>query len=200
MQRLLIWLAAALSLASAVPTIVPDEQTPLALVTTTVYPSLMKYIDSSNPSYVAPNTIQFPNSLFLTYYSPNPSPSYRLDSLISFTGIPKSAKQCALRWAFPPGWQIYTVGVSLLNIYSVDRQAKDGDSWNNAPKEVSLWGTTRLSSGSSGYVNSAVCDKSMTFRIEISRDSGGMGEVTFAQSNGPSHWGQPPAGWYLTYE
>ncbi|KAI9858372.1 MAG: hypothetical protein M1813_007476 [Trichoglossum hirsutum] len=214
MLRLLVSFAAAISLASLLSSAAPSpvseqpecihddaavQASPFA--SNTVYPSLLKYVDSTNPTFVPPNTIPFRRSPFLSHYSGNQlTPTYRLDSLIRFTDIPSAAHQCELWWAFPDDWYIGVGGVGLLNVYTVDREAEDTDSWADSPHEVSLWGTTTLRVGGSASVNSASCNGSMSFRIEISRDNGGVGHVSFAQSNGPSHWGQPPAGWYLKYQ
>ncbi|KAH0556898.1 hypothetical protein GP486_005313 [Trichoglossum hirsutum] len=214
MLRLLVSLAVAVSLASQLSSSAPSPvseqlvRTPAGAViqaplfgSITTYPSLLKYLDSTSPNFVAPNAILSNRSPFLAHYSGNQiSTPFRFDSLIKFTGIPSSAHQCELGWAFPDGWDIEVGGVGLLNVYTVDREAEDDDSWADSPQEVSLWGSTTLRSGGGGIVNSAVCSGTMSFRIEISRDSGRLGHVSFAQSNGPSHWGQPPAGWYLTYQ
>jgi hypothetical protein len=202
---LVICISMAFSFSSAALPLASDQvpiaaQAPLPLTASqNSYPALLKYIDSSQPDYIAPNAILIPGSPFWAYYGGQANPPYRLDSLLKFTDIPDGANTCQLQWAFPAGWSVSVWGVGQLNVYTVDREAEDGDSWNNSPNEVSLWGTTTLQSGGSGIVNSESCNGTLSFRIEISRDSGGQGRVAFSQSNGQSQWGQPAAGWFLTY-
>ena len=212
MLRLLVSLVATISigssLASGSPSPASDHlartpvgaQAPL-FASQVNYPSFLKFVDSLSPNFEAPNVIPFSRSPSLVHYSgTGESPTFRFDSLLKFTNIPSDAHLCELKWAFPDGWHIEVGGIETLDVYKVDREAEDTDSWANSPQEAGLFGTTTLKPGTKGFVNSAVCNGSMTFRIEISRDTGSMGHVSFAQSNGPSHWGQPAAGWYLTYE
>jgi len=158
----------------------------------TVYPSFIKPIYQWAPDYSAPNAM-----LWDRLFSVQSSSSDRQDSLLMFTGIPSNAYGCQLQYSFPSGFPIQLYGHTQLYVYTTDKNATDWDTWRNAPREKSQWGTANPSSGGSGVVNSEQCYERLTYRIEIGHeDKPNPGQVYFYQTNGFT-W--PMGGWILTH-
>ncbi|KAI9773025.1 MAG: hypothetical protein M1839_002255, partial [Geoglossum umbratile] len=128
----------------------------------TIYPSFIKPIFSMYPDYSAPNTMLQDRS-----FQVQSGDSWRQDSLVMFTGIPSGANGCQLQYTFPSGFTLTLVGHTQLYVYTMDRNATDSDTWENSPKEKSLWGSANPAPGGSGVVNSETCYESLTYRIEI---------------------------------
>ena len=81
-------------------------------------------------------------------------------------------------------------GDSLVNVFTVDKRATPDDTWNTAPRAVSLFGTVRFEAKRDEVVrrviNSGVCNQSMTWRFTIASDTK-VGEVYFQE--GPEFFG-----------
>lgn len=178
-------LASAL-LSSAIPTGTADVA-PRAC--TTQYPSFISHIyevapdltnEHSNVVEVAYDTVNGPGTRL-----------YRRDLLVQFDNIPVNSYGCQLEAYFPAGGFVNQYGASQVNVFTVDKAATLGDSWNTAPKPVSLFGTVTFEAKGSEAVtrviNSAVCSDTLTYRISIASETQ-VGEVYFPE--GPDANGQ----------
>ena len=149
---------------------------------TTQYPSLIDHIYEVDPDLANQQSYIFEAA----YDTVNGHGSrlYRRDVVVQFDNIPAGSYGCQLEAYFPAGASVDQYGASQINVFTVDKHATAGDSWNTAPKPVSLFGTVRFeASGSEAVkrvINSAVCNDTLTYRFTIASETQ-FGEVYFKE-------------------
>lgn len=172
---------AAAFLSSAIPTGTANL-TPRACVTQ--YPSLIDHIYEISPDYANSQT-----DFFEIAYDTVSGDSrlYRRDVVVQFDDIPAGSYGCQLEAYFPAGGHVDRYGASQVNVFTVDKHAAPGDTWDTAPRPRSLVGTITFEADPSGpakrVVNSAVCNSTLTYRFTIASTTA-VGEVYFQQAPG----------------
>jgi len=170
-------------LSSALPTGTSDLA-PRAC--TTQYPTLIDYIYE-----ISPDLVSLPSNFFEIAHAPVPdgaaSRLCRRDVVVQFDHIPPGSYGCQLEAYFPAGGTVEQSGASQVDVFTVDKHATSGDTWNTAPKPVSLFGTVTSEAKADEVVkrviNSGVCDDTLTYRFTIASETE-VGTVYFREGSG----------------
>jgi hypothetical protein len=179
-------------IASAVPTGTVDL-VPRACVTE--YPSLHNYIQD-----VHSNQSDTENFFGVDYGFVVEGVKSRSDELVRFDNISSGSYGCQLEVEFPAGQEIFLQGKTKVNVYTVDRDATETDTWQHSPQPVSLFGTLDFDVDPNQpfkrVINSAVCKPSLTYRFSLESTTE-LGEVLYyPRQEGP---GQPGVGLRITH-
>ncbi|KAI9872654.1 MAG: hypothetical protein M1830_001366 [Pleopsidium flavum] len=167
-------------LSSAIPTGTADL-TPRACVTQ--YPSLFDHIYEASPNYANSQ-----NDFFEIAYDTVSGQigRYRRDVVVQFDNIPEGSYGCQLEAYFPAGGKVDQYGASQVNVFTVDKQATLGDTWNTAPRQRSLFGTITFEVNPNEpvkrVINSGVCNSTLTYRFTIASTTA-FGEVYFQEGS-----------------
>ncbi|KAI9808187.1 MAG: hypothetical protein M1825_004644 [Sarcosagium campestre] len=173
--------------------------TPVQLVPrcgTTVYPSLVTYIDSSKPS------TSF-GSLSKVSANSKPGGPYRVAE-VQFSVPAGAGGACALNYAFPSSATVTVTGTkrpAQLQVLKSSGAFKASDTWNAHPAPGSSYGVVSPAPGAGpATVNSEACASRLSYFVQTfeqwqlgAGDAPNLG-VEFTQSKtGPAN------GLYLTY-
>lgn len=170
-------------LSSALPTGTSDL---VPRACTTQYPTLIDHIYELSPD-VANQQSNFFEIAHVPVPDGAPSRLYRRDVVVQFDHIPAGSYGCQLEAYFPAGGTVEQSGASRVDVFTVDRHATPGDTWNTAPKPVSLFGTVTFEAKGDEVVkrvlNSGVCDDTLTYRFTIASETE-AGTVYFREGAG----------------
>lgn len=171
---------------SAVPTGTSDL---VPRACTTQYPTLIDHIYENSPDLANQQNNYF--EIAHDTVSGGDPRLYRRDVIVQFDNIPANSYGCQLEAYFPAGGTVYQYGASQVNVFTVDKHATPADTWNTAPKPVSLFGTITFEAKANEpvkrVINSGVCNTTLTYRFTIASETQ-VGEVYFPE--GPDFNGQ----------
>jgi hypothetical protein len=175
-------LALVSALAAGLAAAAPAELDRRACVTE--YPAFISHIYESSPNQPG-NIGDYYESAFVPASQGGP---YRRDVIVQFENIPAGSYGCQLEAYFPAGGRVYQSGNSLTNVSLVDRPASRSDSWNTAPRPVSLFGTLTFTPSATEpvvqVINTSVCNSTLTYRFSIAAFNQEAGNVYFQIANG----------------
>ncbi|KAF2621233.1 hypothetical protein BU25DRAFT_495895 [Macroventuria anomochaeta] len=109
---------------------------------------------------------------------------------VEFGSIPATARgACQLEFVFPAGYSVAGAGTHQVNVWKTERPASLNDTWENAPKTVTTFGTVTLNSKPDQeariIVNSGSCDSMRNFKIGLA-DTRIDSSVTYTQQFPPA--------------
>lgn len=146
---------------------------------TTVYPALIDLIDQQNP------TVANPSTNVEVALNDVAGTLYHRDALVRFDNIPAGSYACQLEAYFPAAATITQSGSTLVDVFSVDRNALATDTYAVSPQRVGIFGTLTFQSSATQptkqVINSAACSPSLTYRLAISSQTA-VGDVNFVNT------------------